>query len=305
MSSEPPVISSAALAVPPYRSRRTEHLGVVTRQGWTIKIIGIAADGRMPQDGTVQAALALCDANLPRPTPDNSRPRVAFVVVHRGEEALWVIVSRWELDLLYQRLFRADLDSTALRRVAPDGPTACVWELLAIDHERRAWVEHVLTHPDRPDIEAYLTAGVSGYGASSYRPEDSNADAGQPDEQSTPMTVERLRAFAAAWARGDVDELLSYLTDDCVYAASVGPEPGRTYRGRDEVRQGFAELLAYDAGGESRSGDAFICGTRGALEWSYVFTDPDGRQREVRGCDLFEFRGNKIVAKNAFRKTTA
>ena len=63
-----------------------------------------------------------------------------------------------------QRLYRADLGSVQLRAVPPDGPTACVWELLAIDHERRAWVEHVLTDPVHPDPAAYLAAGLVVYG---------------------------------------------------------------------------------------------------------------------------------------------
>ncbi len=119
------------------------------------------------------------------------------------------------------------------------------------------------------------------------------------------MTEARLRAFSAAWARGDVDALMTFMTDDCVYSASVGPEPGRTYRGRSEVRRGFEELLAYDRGGVSRSGDVIICGDRGAGQWSYEFTDPDGTRRTVFGCDLFEFRGDRIVVKNAFRKVSA
>jgi hypothetical protein len=31
----------------------------------------------------------------------------------------------------------------------------CVWELPAIEHERSAWVRHMLA-PDRPDLSAYL-----------------------------------------------------------------------------------------------------------------------------------------------------
>lgn len=118
------------------------------------------------------------------------------------------------------------------------------------------------------------------------------------------MTVARLEAFAGAWARGDVGELMTFMTDDCVYSASVGPEPGYTYKGRDEVRRGFEALLAYDRGGVSRSGDAFVSGDRGFAEWSYEFADSDGGRRIVRGCDLFEFRDDKIVVKNAFRKTS-
>ena len=119
------------------------------------------------------------------------------------------------------------------------------------------------------------------------------------------MTVERLREFGAAWGRGDVDALMSYMTDDCVYSASVGPEPGKTYVGREAVRAGFEELLAFDAGGESREGEAWVHGDRGVAEWSYVHTGDDGATIETKGCDLFRFEGDLIAVKDAYRKTTA
>jgi ketosteroid isomerase-like protein len=117
------------------------------------------------------------------------------------------------------------------------------------------------------------------------------------------MTIERLRQFNAAWSRGDVDTLMSFMSDDCVYHASVGPEPGRTYRGREDVRQGFIELLAHDAGGEGAEGECWVAGDRGAAHWSYTFTAGDGSRTTVRGCDLFTFRDDLIVVKDAFRKT--
>jgi ketosteroid isomerase-like protein len=118
------------------------------------------------------------------------------------------------------------------------------------------------------------------------------------------MTVERLTRFNEAWARGDVDELMTYLTDDCVYSASVGPEPGQTFTGRDEVRRGIERMLAHDAAGEGHTGRVWVAGDVGAAEWSYVFSDADGGEREVKGCDLFQFRGDLIAVKDAYRKTS-
>ena len=117
------------------------------------------------------------------------------------------------------------------------------------------------------------------------------------------MTEETLRAFSAAWARRDVEALMTFFTKDCVYEASVGPDPGATYVGQEAVRQGILAMLAHDEQGESRSGPLMIFGDRGVAEWSYVWTEADGRTIELHGCDLYEFRGNQIWRKNAFRKT--
>ncbi|HKA68187.1 MAG TPA: nuclear transport factor 2 family protein [Actinomycetes bacterium] len=113
-----------------------------------------------------------------------------------------------------------------------------------------------------------------------------------------------LARFDAAWTAGDIDTLMSLVTRDCVYFASVGPEPGTTYRGWDEVRRGFAEMLAYDRGRERRGGLASVCGDRAVAEWSFTETGADGRERVIRGCDIFEFAGGRICKKDAFRKVS-
>ena len=116
------------------------------------------------------------------------------------------------------------------------------------------------------------------------------------------MTIERLKAFDSAWAQKDIESLLEFITDDCEYHASVGPEPGERFIGKDEVRRGFQLLLDHDAGSEALPGNLFVYGDRGVAEWSYASSDENGKPIVVRGCDLFEFDGDKIKLKNAFRK---
>src|SRR6185436_6944145 len=119
------------------------------------------------------------------------------------------------------------------------------------------------------------------------------------------MTIERLRAFGDAWNRGDVDDIMSYFAVECTYHASAGPEPGRTDEGREAVRRGVVEMHADDRGGRSKSGRAFVADERGVAEWSYEFTAADGAVTTIRGCDLFEFEGDRIRRKDAFRKVYA
>jgi ketosteroid isomerase-like protein len=112
-----------------------------------------------------------------------------------------------------------------------------------------------------------------------------------------------LHDFTAAWDSRDIDRLMQYMTEDCVYVASVGPESGRTYVGAAAVREGFREMLAYDADGESKGGRTFIAGHVDVAEWSYLKRGSKGSIVEVRGCDVLEFRGEKIARKDAFRKS--
>ena len=119
---------------------------------------------------------------------------------------------------------------------------------------------------------------------------------------SPTMTAERLRQFGAAWACADLDALMGFVTDDCVYLASVGPEPGTTYRGREEVRRGFAAMLAYDRGRERHAGTVVVAGDTGFAEWSFSEATTGGGRRLIRGCDLFQFRDGQISRKDAYRK---
>jgi taurine dehydrogenase small subunit len=119
-----------------------------------------------------------------------------------------------------------------------------------------------------------------------------------------PMTTERLEAFMAAWNAHDVDGIVEFFADDCVFHASVGPElMGASYRGRDEVRSGVAAFFERYPDGRFADASAFVAGDRGASEWTFVFTGPEGAEVAVRGCDLFEFEGDRIRVKNAFRKS--
>lgn len=152
---------SSVLPIDPYRPRRTESQGVIESAGWSVKIISITADGGPPDQGELDAAVNVAKESLPAPPRTAARSGIGFTIVHRGAAALWVLVCWWELDILYERLWSADLGTTGLRPVPPGGPTACVWELLAIDHERRAWVDFVLRHPATPDFAGYLGSQLS------------------------------------------------------------------------------------------------------------------------------------------------
>jgi ketosteroid isomerase-like protein len=118
------------------------------------------------------------------------------------------------------------------------------------------------------------------------------------------MTSERLDEFMEAWNAHDVERIVSYFADDCVFHASVGPElMGATYAGPDEVRRGVAAFFERYPDGRFEDATAFVAGDRGASEWTFAVTGPGGEVIATRGCDLFEFDGDLIRVKNAFRKS--
>jgi ketosteroid isomerase-like protein len=116
-------------------------------------------------------------------------------------------------------------------------------------------------------------------------------------------TTECLQAFADAWNRHDIDALMSFMTQDCVFDASAGPEIcGQRSEGWAAVRGAFAQVWVTFP--DARWGNArhFVCGDRGVSEWTFTGTRQDGTKVEVHGCDLFTFRDGKISVKNSYRK---
>lgn len=129
--------------------------------------------------------------------------------------------------------------------------------------------------------------------------------AATPTSDRSEARLALLRAFAEAWRARDVERLMTFMADNCEFRASVGPEPGRTYRGRNEVRRGFAEILAFDQAGEGSSGVTLLEGDWAASQWELVRREAIGSQTVMKGCDFFAFSGDLIRLKDAYRKVHA
>src|SRR5215213_8979626 len=94
---------------------------------------------------------------------------------------------------------------------------------------------------------------------------------------SVEVTPEVLQAFADAWNRHDVDALMTFMTDDCVFEASAGPDVcGARYVGRDAVRAGFAQVWATFPDAHWGNARHFLQGERGVSEWMFTGTRADG-----------------------------
>jgi steroid delta-isomerase-like uncharacterized protein len=117
------------------------------------------------------------------------------------------------------------------------------------------------------------------------------------------VTTDVLQAFAEAWNRHDADALMTFMTDDCVFEASAGPEVcGAHHAGPAAVRAAYEGVWATFPDAHWRDARHFVQGDRGVSEWTFSGTARDGSRVEVNGCDLFTFRDGKIAVKNSYRK---
>lgn len=117
------------------------------------------------------------------------------------------------------------------------------------------------------------------------------------------ISEETLQAFADAWNRHDIDALMSFMTDDCVFESSAGPdECGARHVGSEAVRAAFADVWTTFPDAQWNNPHHFVVGDRAVSEWTFTGTRANRMRVEVDGCDLFTCRNGKIVVKNSYRK---
>jgi len=113
----------------------------------------------------------------------------------------------------------------------------------------------------------------------------------------------QLELLFKAFNEHDRKAVMACMTDDIVFFAAAGPDAsGRKISGQHDVGAAFAKTWTDmpDVSWECRRHAVF--GDRGISEWTFRATTSDGQLIEADGVDLFEFRGNLICTKSAFRK---
>jgi hypothetical protein len=141
----------------PYRPRTVGFRGVEAVAGWTVKLYGISAHAAGPRAAVMEATLRIAASALPSPPRTADRYGVGFVVGHDAPARCFALVHWWsEENEIHQRLFSAPADRPEELEPHPSPAIGCVWELSVTDHERRAWLRHVLANPQGPDLDGYL-----------------------------------------------------------------------------------------------------------------------------------------------------
>ena len=129
------------------------------------------------------------------------------------------------------------------------------------------------------------------------------------DDTTHERRVQQLKAIATAFDRHELDAIMDYFADDCVFLAPRGRDAvGTRIEGKAAVREAFAGRFAGLPDVRYTDDTHFVSGNRGASEWLLTGTTPAGERIEVRGCDLWTFGDDKngdqdqIVLKDSYWK---
>jgi ketosteroid isomerase-like protein len=120
-----------------------------------------------------------------------------------------------------------------------------------------------------------------------------------------PARAALIEAFTLAWTEKDVAALMDLMAEDCTFRSSVGPEPGASFVGRDEVRRGFELYLGGSSdlpAPESKTAPMLVSRDFAVTRWTTYLPQPDGSTVQVHACDIFEFDGDRIAVKDTYRK---
>jgi hypothetical protein len=122
------------------------------------------------------------------------------------------------------------------------------------------------------------------------------------------VTREVLKGFLDAFNHHDLDAIMGYFADDCVFYMPRGARPrGDSFVGKEEVRAGLAKRFEGIPDVHSGNDRHWVCGDDlGVSAWTLTGTSTSGQQIEVRGIDLLEFdKYGKITRKDSFWKIVA
>jgi ketosteroid isomerase-like protein len=112
-----------------------------------------------------------------------------------------------------------------------------------------------------------------------------------------------LADINAAFNSRDVDRIMSFFADDCTFLMARGPEPdGRRVRGKAAVRKVLADRFTVIADMRWDHVEQIIAGSRAVTVWMVTGRSADGEMLNYRGCDIYEFRGDKILNKDTYWK---
>ena len=120
---------------------------------------------------------------------------------------------------------------------------------------------------------------------------------------ATGPTVELMQQINAAFNARDVDRILAFFAEDATFLMARGPEPcGRRVQGKAAIGKVLADRFKVIPTMRWDHIDHFVAGNRAVTVWMVTGTSADGEQLNYQGCDLYEFRGDKILNKDTYWK---
>ena len=122
-------------------------------------------------------------------------------------------------------------------------------------------------------------------------------------EKKPNVTRQLLLEISQAFNSRDVERIMSFFTEDCIFYMASGPEPvGRTVSGKAAVRKVLADRFKVIPDMHWRRLEEYFLGDRAVTVWMVTGKANDGTDLNYKGCDLYEFKDGLIHRKDTYWK---
>lgn len=114
-------------------------------------------------------------------------------------------------------------------------------------------------------------------------------------------TAAVINAFNDAVNRHDLDAVMSFMTDDCVFENTNPPPDGKRYEGQEAVRGFWSKFFSANPDARFEAEEMIVVGDRCIVRWVYR-KSKEGKPWHLRGVDVFKVRGGKVAEKLSYVK---
>jgi ketosteroid isomerase-like protein len=110
-----------------------------------------------------------------------------------------------------------------------------------------------------------------------------------------------IERFNEAFNRHDVNAIMSWMTEDCVFENTRPSPDGTRITGQAAVRAFWKEFFERSPHARFETEELIAAGDRCIVRWTYSWVR-DGSPGHVRGVDLFRVRDGKVAEKLSYVK---
>ncbi len=122
------------------------------------------------------------------------------------------------------------------------------------------------------------------------------------DKSIADSTIQLVIHFNDALNAHNVDKMMQFMTEDCVFENTYPAPDGTRYEGQPAVRAFWDDFMRTSREPRIQIEEIFALGNRCIMRWTYSWLDAQGSPGHIRGIDVYKVRRGLIAEKLSYVK---